>query len=28
MENIKKICKYQTKRNDEDGVAYVIDHLL
>lgn len=28
VENIKKICKYQTKRNDEDGVAYVIDHLL
>lgn len=28
VENIKKICKYETKPNDEDGVAYVIDHLL
>lgn len=28
VEDIKKICKYETKRNDEDGVAYVISHLL
>ena len=28
VENIKKICKYETKPNDEDGVAYVIEHLL
>lgn len=28
IENIKKICKYETKSNDENGVAYVIDHLL
>ena len=28
VKNIKKICKYETKPNDEDGVAYVIDHLL
>lgn len=28
IEEIKNVCKYETKTNDEDGVAYVIHHLI
>ena len=27
-EEIKKVAKYMTKSNQEDGVAYVIDEML
>ena len=27
-EEIKKVAKYMTKSNEEDGVAYVIDEML
>lgn len=28
IEEVKNVCKYETKTNDEDGVAYVIHHLI